>query len=120
TVSASATFTTTAQIATEAATISIEPVVWRTQGGRYDDRHLQIKLTLVDEEENAVSDATLEARLVHENGPWSFSGTTDGDGEVTFGLNNAPDGGYELIVDEVSHDTLTWDGIQPKNNTYTK
>ncbi len=111
---------TLSEKATE-ATISIEPIKWWTIG---NDKHLRVGLTLVDEKENAVPDATVIATLTHDKDSdkdsWEFSETTNSDGEVTFDLNHAPDGDYELTVDEITHDTLTWDGEQPDNNTYEK
>ena len=62
----------------------------------------------------------VEANLTHEVGSWNFSGTTNGDGEVTFSLNQAPNGGYELKVTNVNHDNLSWDKEQPEENTFTK
>lgn len=101
------------------ALIGIKVDEWWTQDGRNNDRHLRVKL-LALADGAPVSVVIIYATLVHEEGTWNFSGTTNGDGEITFGLNNAPYGYYMLTVDQVSHDILNWDRKQPEDSTYTK
>ncbi len=101
------------------ALISVKVDEWWTQGGRFNDRQLRVRL-LALADETPVFGVTIHATLEHDNGTWNFSGTTNGSGEITFGLNNAPGGDYLLTVDQVNHDTLNWDGEQPEGNTYTK
>lgn len=48
-----------------------------------------------------------------------FSGTTATDGKVSFKINNAPSGGYKVIVTNVSASGLTWDGVKTEY-TFTK
>ena len=50
---------------------------------------------------------------------WSGSGTTVGDGTITFQLSNARSGCYTTILNSVTSDP-SWDGTQPQDVGYCK
>lgn len=113
---ATANFELTAEEEPEAGTVTVDEVAYETRGGRDDDRHLEITITVVDNGE-PVADVDVDAILDRVDGTetesWSFSGTTDSDGTVTFTRNNHDDGCYTTTVEEV--DTDGWDEDTPDN-----
>ena len=104
-------------------TISIGLVDWWTEGGKNQDKHLYMQLTLWDDlvDSGLVSGATVSVELKNLDSGWAgtAAATTGDAGTVTFALKNAPSGTYVLTVTGVSHTTLTWDGISP-DNPHTK
>ena len=84
------------------------------------DNHLKVTLTLVvgsEPVEGALVDVTLtlfdEQDMVVDS--WSDTEITDGAGEVSFTLNNAPFGCYSTTVTAVGANGMTWDGLTPEN-----
>ncbi|MFO7773727.1 MAG: S8 family serine peptidase, partial [Dehalococcoidia bacterium] len=105
--------------------VRVESITYSTRGGRYNDRHLDITLLLLDDEENPVADASVSATLHRDDGSsWDFGGTTGSDGTVTFSLNNHGSGCYTTEIIDAAHDDLTWAGDYPEmwseDNTYCK
>jgi hypothetical protein len=98
------------------AGVFVDEVTYTTSGGRNNDRHLHIHVWLVDDQEQPVSDAVVSIDLYRDGSPFaSGSGTTGGDGRVSFTLNNAPSGFWSTIVTDVDAGSLEWDGDTPPN-----
>ena len=115
---------TTADFVLEEVTIEgvvrVESITYSTRGGRFNDRHLDITLLLLDDMDSPVADASVSATLHRDDGSsWDFQGTTGSDGTVTFTLNNHGSGCYETEVISVEAEGLRWDGKTP-DNSYTK
>ncbi len=97
--------------------VRIETITYSTRGGRLNDRHLDITLYLLDDDDNPVADASVSATLHRDDGSsWNFQGTTGSDGTVTFSLNNHGSGCYETEVTAVEAEDLEWDGVTPENS----
>lgn len=102
---------------TEPTTASVSLIAYTLSGGRNNDKHLNVTLTLVDNLGNPVSGASVSITLNHDSGTsWNGTGTTGSDGVVTFTLKNASSGCYTTTVKDVTASGLTWDGITPTNS----
>ena len=102
------------------ATVTVESITYTTRGGRYDDKHLDITLLLLNELDQPVADALVSVTLSCDTGgSWNFQGTTGSGGTVTFTLLNHGSGCYSTEVASVQASGLTWDGDTPPNS-YTK
>ena len=99
--------------------VRVESITYTTRGGRLNDRHLDITLLLLDDQNNPVADASVSATVERseqdEVESWSFQGTTGSDGTVIFTLNNHVSGCYETEVTAVKAEGLEWDGVTPEN-----
>jgi hypothetical protein len=54
---------------------------------------------------------------------YSPSGVTDGSGDITFSIKNAPSGSYQTLIQSVTATGYTWDGVEdedPGGNPYLK
>ena len=97
-------------------TVTVNEIDYGTRGGRTNDRHLDVTVSLVDDEGNPVADASVAATLERDDGAsWNLSGTTGSDGTVTFTLNNHGSGCYETTITAVDAGDLTWGGGTPEN-----
>jgi len=100
-----------------AGTVSVESITYATTGGRNQDRHLLVTVTLKDNAEVVVSGASVSIDLHLGSTIFdSATGTSGDNGTVTFQYNNAPSGTYTTTVTNVSADGLTWDGNTPTNS----
>ena len=89
---------------------------YATEGGRNQDKHLNITVALVDDLDNPVAGASVSIDLYLDDSLYgSGTGTTETDGTVTFRFNNAPSGCYKTTVTNVTADSLTWYGATPPN-----
>ena len=105
----------------EPTTVSVSSIDYSTEGGRDGKRHLLITVTLIDDLDNLVADASVSITVYLDGSPYgSYTGTTGADGTVTFKANNAPSGTYSTTVTAVTAEELTWDGITPEENSCTK
>ena len=96
--------------------VTVNEIDYGTRGGRTNDRHLDVTVSLVDDEGNPVADASVAATLERDDGAsWNLSGTTGSDGTVTFTLNNHGSGCYETTITAVDAGDLTWGGGTPEN-----
>jgi len=96
--------------------VRVESITYSTRGGRLNDRHLDVTLLLLDDQDNPVADASVSATLNRDDGSsWNFQGTTGSDGTVIFSLNNHGSGCYSTEVTSVAADGLDWDGVTPEN-----
>jgi subtilisin len=113
--SGSAAFTT-GPAPTEASIAIVDSITYVTKGGKNNDRHLDVKVAVVDDQDSPVSGAAVSITLNHDSGrSWSGTATTGSDGTVTFSVNNAPAGQYSTAVNNVIAAGLTWDGVTPEN-----
>ncbi len=83
-------------------------------GGKNGDKHLLVTVTLVDNLGIWVEGASVSVTVSGPKGG-SGTGTTLGDGTVTFSLKNAPPGCYSTEVTGVTAGGLTWDSSDPAN-----
>ena len=101
---------------TEPIEAIVDSVAYATDGGKNQDKHLNITVAVADDLGNAVSGASVSIDLLRDG---SFvaagTGTTGLDGTVTFMLKNASPGCYEASVTNVTAADLTWDGATPAN-----
>lgn len=65
---------------------------------------------IAEETDGAASDVTVYATLTNldTGDSWSFSGTTDANGQVTFNVFKPPSGNYEAKVTDMTHATYTY------------
>jgi len=100
-----------------AGTVSVESITYATTGGRNQDRHLLVTVTLKDDAGVVVSGASVSINLYLDSTIFdSATGTSGDNGTVTFQYNNAQSGTYTTTVTNVSADGLTWDGNTPTNS----
>jgi hypothetical protein len=91
-------------------------ITYTTRGGPQNNNHLDATVAIVNGSNGAVSGATVSATLHRPNGTTSnFSGSTNTSGNVTFTLNNAANGCYSLVINNVTASGLTWDAAYPTN-----
>lgn len=99
------------------SSVSIDSVVYSTEGGKRADKHLVVTIALVDQ----VADATVlvdiffRVSLESPDRVWAYGGSavTGADGLVAFSLKNAPSGCYTTTIRDISAGGLTWDGANP-------
>ena len=104
-----------AATATEATAVSVDSITYGTEGGKNEDKHLLITVALVDDLTNPVGGASVSIDLFRDGRAIaSGTGTTGGDGTVTFTLKKAKSGCYKTLVTDVATG-LTWDGVTPTN-----
>lgn len=97
--------------------VTISDISYSSRGGRNNDRHLEVTVTLADDTGSPVVNADVAATLSHEDGSsWDYSGSTDSNGSITFTRNNAPSGCYELDITNITADALKWGGNTPANS----
>jgi len=101
-------------------TVGVVAITYATEGGRNQDRHLVITMSVEDDLGSPVGGAVVSANVFHEDSLYaSLSGTTVSDGTVVFKLANAPSGYYKTAITDVVASGLTWDE-KPVNAEYTK
>jgi subtilisin family serine protease len=99
------------------ASVIVQSVTYSTRGGRNSDNHLDITITVLDDDGSAVVDAAVAATLMRdEGGSWSFSGSTGSNGTVQFSLINHGIGCYNTSVTSVSKSGYAWDSVTPEND----
>ena len=104
------------QSAASATGVSVESIGYATTGGRNNDKHLNITVSVRDNDGNGVSGASVSIQLSRNGTPvTSATGTTSTSGTITFAYNNAPSGTYTTLVTNVIAAGLQWDGNTPTN-----
>ena len=99
---------------------SVKKIVYGLAGGKNNDKHLLITIHVVaDESDLSGVDVSISLSNDKFRKGWSGSGTTEGDGTITFQLNNARSGCYTTILNSVSSDP-SWDEAQPQDAGYCK
>ena len=101
----------------EPGTVTVVSITYSTEGGRDQDKHLNIVVSLEDGDGNPVSGASVSIEL-DLDGTFDSSGTatTGSDGTVTFSRKNAPAGTWTTEVTGVTASGNTWDGTTPANS----
>ncbi|MCH7641607.1 Ig-like domain-containing protein, partial [Patescibacteria group bacterium] len=97
--------------------VNVSNISYTLYGGKSSDKHLDDTLTIVDNNGNPVSGATVSITLTNDlgSGPWIGTATTGSEGIVTFSLKSAPGGCYETTVNSVTASGLNWDDATPAN-----
>jgi len=99
--------------------MSVDSITYATSGGKSNNRHLLVTITVVDGNRNGVGGASVSIELYRGTSPSLYktaSGTTGSDGAVTFTFSNAPTGTYTTTVTAVTAAGFTWDGVTPTNS----
>ncbi|MEK0330675.1 MAG: matrixin family metalloprotease [Nitrosopumilus sp.] len=97
---------------------SVQSIDYKTAGGKNDDKHLLITISIVDDLGASVSGADVSISISSDTSKigWAGSATTGTDGKITFQLSNARDGTYTTTINDVIASGLTWDGLTPTNS----
>lgn len=104
----------------EPTTAIVNSITYTTEGGRNGDKHLNIHVSVIDDFNNPVANASVSIELNRDGSlEATGTGTTGGDGVVIFSYKNAPSGTYSTTITDVTATGLTWDGITPSNE-FTK
>ncbi len=99
---------------------SVRQIVYELAGGKNNDKHLLVTIHVVaDESDLSGVDVSISLSNDKFRKGWSGSGTTVGDGTITFQLSNARSGCYTTILNSVTSDP-SWDGTQPQDVGYCK
>lgn len=99
---------------------SVKQIVYELAGGKNNDKHLLVTIHVVaDESDLSGVDVSISLSNDKFRKGWSGSGTTVGDGTITFQLSNARSGCYTTILNSVTSDP-SWDGTQPQDVGYCK
>ena len=100
----------------EATTAIVNSITYTTDGGKSGDKHLNIRVAVIDDFGNPVANASVSINL-NRNGSLvaTGAGTTGSDGVVIFSYKNAPSGTYTTSITGVTASGLTWDGNTPPN-----
>ena len=105
------------------STVSVESITYAIFGGKAGDKHLSITVSLDDDPTGSGNPVAGASVTVQITGPKSGGGTeiTDGLGQVTFSVKNAPNGcTYTTTVTNVTASGYTWDpGAGDPANTDT-
>lgn len=103
-------------------TVTVVSVAFVTEGGKNQDKHLNVTYAVKDDQQVAVSGAVVSDRLTNNTTGqfWGGSGATGSDGTITFGLKNAPVGCYTVVVNNVVAVPLGWDGTTPSHSPLCK
>ncbi len=96
--------------------MTVSAIDYATSGGKANDRHLSVTVTVVDDAGKPVDAASVAIELSKDGSLYgSGSGTTGSDGKVTFTTKNAPSGCYSTAVIAVTKSGYTWDDAYPAN-----
>ncbi len=97
--------------------VRIEAITYSTGGGRHNDKHRHVSVTLADTLGDAIAGASVSILVEHNSdSTWSLNRTTGSNGTVTFSLNNARSGTYTTTVTAVYAEGLRWDSRTPANS----
>ena len=96
---------------------SLEPISYQLAGGKNGDKHLLITISLIDDLDSGVSDASVSISISRAGSVvgWTGTSTTGTDGTVTFQLSNARNGCYSTSINSITSDPA-WDGFQPQDD----
>ncbi|MCH7648571.1 MAG: matrixin family metalloprotease [Thaumarchaeota archaeon] len=100
---------------------SVQSIEYQLAGGKNDDKHLLITISVVDDLGASVSGADVSISISSNTSKigWGGTATTGIDGKITFQLSNAKNGTYTTTITNVVASGLTWDGVTPANS-FTK
>ena len=117
------------QPASDSITVTVEPsspgthvarvssISYRTAGGRRSGKHLEVTLSVQDEDAKPIANANVGVDL-YLNGIRLMSGTalTDLTGTGSLRLKNAPSGCYSSMITFLQAAGLEWDSSNPPNS----
>ncbi len=100
---------------------SLEPIIYKLAGGKNGDKHLLITISLIDDLNSGVSDASVSISISRAGSVvgWAGTSTTGTEGTVTFQLSNARSGCYTTTVTNVVSDP-SWDGNPAQDGGFCK
>ena len=110
---ATASVSITVGSSSEATTVQVSSIVYNEAGN-----NLIVTVGLSNEFGNPVEGAAVSVELIewfYTLIGWTFSGTTDSQGNLQFQLNSAPIGCYLTDVQSIDAPGLTWMGGTPSN-----
>jgi len=100
----------------EPTTAIVNSITYITEGGKNSNKHLSIRIAVIDDFGNPVANASVSINLtLNDNVVGSGTGTTGSNGMVTFSYKNALSGHYETKITGVTATGLTWNGATPPN-----
>ncbi|MFW6110889.1 MAG: hypothetical protein ACOC6H_02515, partial [Thermoproteota archaeon] len=118
----------TVSVSNEGGGMYVWDVSWKEPGP-----HLKSTVTILydsdgdgvaESSDDPVSDATVYYTLTNQDtgDSQTYTGTTDSKGQVEFMWKQAPSGGYEGEVTDLTHSTYTWNSNLDADNpdSYTK
>jgi subtilisin family serine protease len=79
--------------------------------------YTEVKI-LLEDDNTAVEDATVNMNLIYKRRSWDFTGNTDSDGIVKFTLSNAKTGNYTATVTNVLCTDCSWDEVETTENCF--
>lgn len=92
-----------------ASSVSVSNIYYDREGGKNNDKHLKIYVSLLDNLNQPVSDASVTISLTCDCSQVGWTGTVSSiDGVAKFTKNNAKSGTYTTIVTNVVADGLNW------------
>jgi subtilisin len=84
-------------------TVVVESITYSGSGGRNNDRHLLVTVTIVDGSGAPIANASVAVDITRDGSPsGSGTGSTGSNGQVGFQLKNAPSGCYSTTVTSVT------------------
>lgn len=111
-----ATFTVVTPPVQETAILSVGAITYSLSGGILNKRDLNVTITVVDGQGRAVSGVTVSIDLKRKGKLLTaMTGTTGGEGTVTFTRKRALRGCYTTLVTNVESEGIVWDGATPAN-----
>ena len=92
-----------------ASSVSVSNIYYDREGGKNNDKHLKIYVSLLDNLNQPVSDASVTISLTCVCSQVGWTGTVSSiDGVAKFTKNNAKSGYYTTMVTSVVADDLNW------------
>jgi subtilisin family serine protease len=87
----------------EPGVLTVASIAYATSGGRTNDKHLAVTVTIVDGSSAPASGVSVAVTVYRDGSPYgSGSGTTAANGQALFEIKNAPAGTYTTDVTTVN------------------
>jgi len=99
--------------------VGVDTITYYTEGGKNGDKHLTVSVH-ISGSGNDIGGASVSILLENGNNSWTATGTTSSTGNAGFTLKNSPSGTYTTTITNVVASGLTWDGVTPTENSFTK
>jgi hypothetical protein len=98
--------------------ISVDSIILTTEGGKNQDKHLNIAIHVSDDVVGATVSIELDNTTTGQT--WIGTATTDSSGNILFTLKNFPDGCYTTTVKSVSASGFNGDSTTPPHDGICK
>jgi len=83
--------------------VTVQSVTWGGSGGKNNDKHLLVTVTIVDGNDQPIANASAAIDVTRDGNAYASSvGTTGSNGQATFQLTNPPSGCYAVRVTTVT------------------